>query len=285
MGLLTRIQEHLDDFKGVERRIADYLLNNPNDILRLSITQIAEQTKSSSAGIVRFCQKIGFSGYKSIKSALAHDLIQSAQSSLEDGSYSDIAPSDSSRTIIDKVLGNHISAIEETSKILDAGAFEAAVSLLDQARRIDVFGFGASGLVAQDLQQKFTRIGKYSLAYSDVHLQFTAAASLTPADAAVFISYSGKTREIVSCLRFVKELGVPAVAITKFGANRVSLMADIVLQVCSPEIAVRSGAMSSRIIQLAVIDMLFLGVAGRHYEENQKLLRQTTESVRNMRCL
>ncbi|MDR2417431.1 MAG: MurR/RpiR family transcriptional regulator [Treponema sp.] len=284
-GLLTRIREQLDDFSGVERRIADYLISNPHDILKLSIIQIAEQTNSSSAGIVRFCQKIGFDGYKSVKSALAHDLIQSFQTLSDDGSYSDISPSDSARNIIDKVFSNQIRAIEETGKMLDIAAFEDAIALLDRAHRIDIFGFGASGLVAQDMQQKLIRIGKYSFAYADVHLQFTAASSLTPDDAAVFISYSGKTRDIISCMRYVKELGVKIIAITKSGSSRVATLADIVLRVCSPEIAVRSGAMSSRIIQLAIVDMLFMGVAGKHYEQTQKSLRRSSDSVRNMRYL
>ena len=281
-GLLTRIREQLDSFNKTERRIADYLINNPDAALKLSIVQIARQTNTSSAGIVRFCQKIGFDGLKSVKSVLTHNLLQSSPISLDDGSYSDISPLDSARTIIDKVLSNNIRAFEETAKLLDLDAFDAAIELLDRAHRIDIFGFGASGLVAQDMQQKLVRIGKYSLAYSDIHLQFTAASSLAPDAAAVFISYSGKTREIISSMRFVKGLGVKTIAITKSGDNRVASLADIVLRVCSPEIVVRSGAMSSRIIQLAVIDMLFLGVAGKHYEQTQESLHRSSESIKNM---
>jgi DNA-binding MurR/RpiR family transcriptional regulator len=283
MGLITRIREQLDDFSGVERRIASHLMTNSSDILKLSIVQLAEQTGSSAAGIVRFCKKLGFDGFKSVKSALAHDLIYSSQQRLEDGSYSDISPSDSARNIVDKVIANHIRAIEETGKLIDIATFDAAIDLLDRAHRVDIFGFGASGLVAQDMQQKFIRIGKYSLAHADTHLQFTSAASLTPDDAAVFISYSGKTREIISCLRFVKELGVKTIAITKSGASRVAALADIVLRVCSPEITVRSGAMSSRITQLAIVDMLFIGVAGKHYEQTQEILRRSSDSVKTMR--
>jgi DNA-binding MurR/RpiR family transcriptional regulator len=182
---------------------------------------------------------------------------------------------------VDKVVLNHVRAIEETAKILDMKAFERAVDLLSRTKRIDIFGFGASGLIAQDMQQKFSRIGKDCSAYADVHLQLTAAASLTVDDAAVFISYSGKTKEIISCLRFVRSLGVTAIAITKYGSAPLSRMADIVLPVCSPEIAVRSGAMSSRITQLAIVDMLFISVAGRNYEESQAMLRRSFEGVQD----
>ncbi|MDR1398997.1 MAG: MurR/RpiR family transcriptional regulator [Treponema sp.] len=284
-GLVTRIREQLGNFKKAERRIADYLISNPDAVLKLSIVQIAEQTNSSSAGIVHFCQKIGFDGFKSVKSALTYELLRTSQTSLDDGSYSDINPSDSTQELIDKVLGNHICAIEETGKLLDIAAFEAAVELLDRAHRIDLFGFGASGLVAQDMQQKLVSIGKYSLAYTDIHLQFTAASSLSADDVAVFISYSGKTRGIISCMRFLKERGIKTIAITKSGPSRVVSLADIVLAVCSPEAAVRSGAMSSRIIQLAVVDMLFMAIMGRHYEQVKESLHRSADSVKELQYL
>jgi DNA-binding MurR/RpiR family transcriptional regulator len=254
-------------------------LDHTGDILNLPIAQLAEYCGSSQAAIVRFFKKLGFSGLKDIKKVLAHELIGSSKENFDNEGYSDIKAGDSPRDIISKVAENHIHAIEETVKILDIGAFGRAVEVLTRAKRVDLFGFGASGLVAQDLQQKFLRIGKYCLACTDVHLQFTAAASLTKNDVAVFISYSGKTKDIISCLRLVRKQGVSTIAITKYGSGPLTKLADIVLAVCSPEIMLRSGAMSSRITQLAVVDMLFTGVAGQNFEKNQELLQYSHDSV------
>jgi DNA-binding MurR/RpiR family transcriptional regulator len=280
-GLLTRIKDISGEFNAAEQRIASHIITNPNDIFTLSIGQLAKRSGSSEAGIVRFCKKLGFDGFKSIKSALAKELITSSKKKMGEESYSDIKNSDSSQEIIGKVVLNHVRAIEETANILDMAAFDRAVDLLFRAKRVDIFGFGASGLVAQDMQQKFIRIGKYCSAYADIHLQLTAAASLTGDDAAVFISYSGNTKDIISCLGFVRGLGVPTVAITKCGSGNLGRMADIALRVCSPEIAVRSGATSSRITQLALVDMLFISVAGRRYEEAQEMLRRSFEGVQD----
>jgi DNA-binding MurR/RpiR family transcriptional regulator len=279
VGIVLRIKDSLEDFNPTERKIAGYILEHTGDILKLSIAQLAEYTGSSQAAIVRFFKRLGFNGLKDIKKNLAHELVSSAKESFDAEGYSDVKAGDSPRNIISKVAENHIRAIEETVKILDINAFSRAAEILARAKRVDVFGYGASGLVAQDLQQKFVRIGKYCLAYTDVHLQFTAAASLTRNDAAVFISYSGKTKDIISCLRLVQKQGVPAVAITKYGPTPLAKLADIVLSVCSPEIMIRSGAMSSRITQLAVVDMLFTNVAGRNFKKNQELLRFSHDSV------
>ena len=189
--------------------------------------------------------------------------------------------SDSPREIINKVVTNHVHAIEETARILNVETLKEAIDVLCNAGRIDIFGIGASGLVAMDMQQKFIRIGKHCQAFQDIHLQLTSASSLGKNDAAVFISYSGQTREILSCLRFVKTLGVKTIAITKSVSGQLSKQADIVLNVCSPEISVRSGAMSSRITQLAIVDILFISVAGRNYNKTQELLRRSWECVQD----
>jgi DNA-binding MurR/RpiR family transcriptional regulator len=279
VGIVLRIKEQFEDFNPTERKIATYILDHTGDMLKFSIAQLAECTDSSQAAMTRFSKKLGFTGFKDIKKALAHELIGSSGGTLNNERYSDIKLGDSPGDIISKVSENYIRAIEETAKILDINAFVRAVEVLSLAKRVDLFGFGSSGLVAQDLQQKFLRIGKYCLACTDVHLQFTAAASLGPDDAAVFISYSGKTKDIISCLRLVQKQGVHTIAITKYGSGPLAKLADIVLSVCSPEIMPRSGAMSSRITQLAVVDMLFTGVAGQNLEKNQELLQHSYDSV------
>jgi DNA-binding MurR/RpiR family transcriptional regulator len=279
VGIVFRIKNSIDDFNPTERKIAGYILDHTDDILKLPIARLAERCGSSQAAIVRFFKKLGFTGLKDIKNVLAHELIGSSKENFDNEGYSDIKVGDSPRDIISKVAENHIRAIEETVKILDIGAFGRAVEVLCRAKRVDIFGFGASGLVAQDLQQKFLRIGKYCLACTDVHLQFTAASSLTQNDAAMFISYSGKTKDIISCLRLVQKRGVSTIAVTKYGSTPLVKLADIVLTVCSPEIMLRSGAMSSRITQLAVIDMLFTNVAGQNFEKNQELLQYSYDSV------
>jgi DNA-binding MurR/RpiR family transcriptional regulator len=279
-GIVTRIKDNIENFNSTERRIAALIVTRPDSILNYSIAQLAEHSRSSQAAIVRFCKRLGFAGLKDIKNTMTEELINSSKKN-DDESYSDVQISDSPREIIDKVVMNHIHAIEETAKILNVTAFQEAVDLLRRVNRVDIFGFGASGLVAQDMQQKFIRIGKYCFAYADVHLQFTAASSLTEQDAAVFISYSGRTKEILSCLQFVNKLGVKTIAITKSAAGPLRKTADIILNVCSPEISVRSGAMSSRITQLSIVDMLFISVAGGNYEHTQELLHRSYESVQN----
>jgi DNA-binding MurR/RpiR family transcriptional regulator len=282
-GVELRIKNGLERFNASEKKIAGHLLDHPEDALGLPIAKFAEHCDTSQAAVVRFCKKLGFDGFKGVKGALTRELMHASGNTLRDEDYSDIKPSDTPGDIVGKITAGHIRALEETAKVLDAEALAQAADLVLQAGRVDVFGFGASGLVALDLQQKLTRIGKMCLAYQDVHMQFTAAASLTEKDAAVFISYSGETKDIVACLRFVRERGVKSIAITKYNAGRLGKMADLVLSVCSPEITLRSGAMSSRVAQLAIVDMLFVSIAGRAYGSAQEVLQRSHDSVLDKR--
>lgn len=264
----------MDELNPTERRIGEYFLSFPHALLRMPIADVASEIGTSQAAIVRFCKRLGFAGYKDIKSKIADELLAAAEPK-EDESYSDIKLHDSLNAIVTKIAANHVLSIEETLKLLDISAFEKAVDLLSVANRVDAYGAGASGLVAQDMQQKLVRIGRFSYAFSDVHTQLTAAASLTDKDVMYLISYSGKTRDVMECLTAAKNCGAKVIAVTKVGSNPLAKNADIALQVCSSEISIRSSATSSRITQLTVNDMLFTCIASRHYDANQEILKRS----------
>ena len=151
------------------------------------------------------------------------------------------------------------------------------------ARRIDIFGVGASAFVGQDLQQKLHRIGLIAFIWTDVHAALTAAALLGPGDVAVAISHSGETPDAVEPLEAAGELGATTVALTNFPRSTLAESAGIVLTTCARETPFRSGATVSRIAQLAVVDCLFVGVAQRSYPDTHSALERTRAAVRSRR--
>jgi DNA-binding MurR/RpiR family transcriptional regulator len=275
-NILLKVRESYSDFNNMDQKIASYILENRNDILQLSIGQIAENCGTSEAAIVRFCKLMGLNGFKEFKRQLTADMLNSRNLNQEDIAFSDIIGNEDIHKIVRDIVKNNTSSILETQKLIDYELLEKVICLIANASRVDFYGVGASGLVALDAQQKFIRIGKNCNANIDPHIQITLAANLSPGDVAVAISYSGTTKDILETVTAAKSSGAHVIAITRYGTgNPLISKADITLFTTSPEISVRSGSMSSRIAQLTMIDIIFVGVASLNPKEYFPKLEKT----------
>ncbi|MDI6618385.1 MAG: MurR/RpiR family transcriptional regulator [Clostridiales bacterium] len=276
-GTLLKIKEVFNNLNKTEKRIAEYILENPDDIIHLSIGELAERCSTSQAAIVRFCKSIQYNGYKDFKIDITPDIL--ALQKDDENKYTDIKPGDKLESIIENVCINNIKSIDDTLKILDYNEVERAVDAINKSRRIDFYGVGASGIIALDGQQKFMRIHKYCFAYTDSHLQITSAATLEKGDVAIIISYSGETKDIIESAKAAKESGATVISITKYGKSTLSELSNINLFLTSPETSIRSGAMGSRIAQLNMIDIIFSAVASMEYKDIKKYLDKTHKAT------
>lgn len=275
--ITIKIREVFNELNLTEQKIASYFLENSDDIINLNIADLANRCGVSQSALTRFNKKIGFNGLKDLKRSLTADLLESSRGTASDlgNDYSDIMAGDSTDELVEKICKNNQKAILETQCLLDRKNLEAAINLLCETDRVDFYGVGASGLVALDAQQKFMRIGKICNANLDPHIQLVLASNLKKNDVAVLISNSGMTEDILDLLTIAHEAGAHVIAITKYGKNRLNQEADLILNTCSPEINIRSGATSSRIAQLTIIDLLFIGVAGKNVNNYQKALNKS----------
>jgi len=276
-SVLIKIREMRDSFTPVERLVGDYILENTAEIPHLSIKELAQASKTSDASVLRFCKTMGYSGYRNFIVS-----ISAAVGSRDDEvkvQYTDIRPGDELSTIIANISHNNRRSIDDTMSVIDRGEIEKAVNILRECKRIAFFGVGASGLIAMDGEQKFSRINKICHAYRDGHSQLTAATLLSEDDVAIFISNSGTTIEILDALEIAQKNNVTCIAITKYTKSVLAERADIVLSISTPELTIRSGAMGSRIAMLNVIDILFASVASAEYEKVQKYLTATHNIV------
>ena len=146
-----------------------------------------------------------------------------------------------------------------------------------------MYGVGASGIVALDLQQKLHRIGRVAFAWPDPHMALTSAALLTQGDVAVAISHSGATQDTVDALALADRNGATTVAVTNFPRSPLAELGDHVLTTAARETTFRSGATASRLAQLTVVDCVFVGVAQRTYETSQRALELTHDAVLDRR--
>lgn len=277
-GGLVRLRETMEELNPSERKVADYILRHPDEVVGLSVAQLSERSGASQAAIVRLCKTMGLKGYPELKLKLAGDLQEAGSYG-----YQDIRAHDSISTIIQSVSNNNIQSIRDTLKILDPVKVEEAVKALAKAKRIFIYGLGASNLIAQDAQQKFLRINKTCFTFADPHMQLTTAATATPEDAAIGISYSGETKPVITALRTARGNGATTISIAKYGNTALSGYADIPLCISSTEHQIRSGATASRITQLNVIDILYLGVASMEYEQAVTYLDKSRKAIRELK--
>ncbi len=271
-GCILRIREMMNSLTPKEQKIASYILEYPGDAVNQSIDELAAACGVSISSVVRLCKSLGYSGYKELCRMLSTDLALIQQDSI---SYTDVRPGDSIETIIRSVSMSNTKAIENTLSVLDEKELARAVDVICNSQRVDFYGVGSSGNVALDANNKFLRINKISIASPDPHVQVLSATTLKPGDVAVLISYSGETIDILETADIIKQGGATIISITRLGKNPLAELADIRLYTSSVESMVRSGAMSSRIGQLNVIDILYTAVASHEYDKVKVYLDKT----------
>lgn len=276
MNILEYIKQNFDSFTDSEKSIAKYLLSNKKSIINMSAKEIGDITNTSAPTVVRFSKKIGFDSLNEMKLKLTINLQNNNKKSDFEYLHGDL----STKNIISGVKSSIDNIMNKTIGVLKEEDLDKAIELLNKAKNIYVFSVGNSSLVAMDFYYKLSRINKRCIAHSDTHLQITASALMEEGDVVVAISYSGETKEVLKCVDNAKKIGAPVISITKASiSNTLADMSDIVLRVPFVEKSLREGAMSSRISQLAIIDMLFLGMARNDLKEVEEKLRATRTAV------
>lgn len=274
-GGLVILKEMVHNLPPSEQKIANYILENPEESIMLTALMLGERSNTSSAAVIRLCKSLGLDGFQELKIRVAGDLQEQSVKG-----YRDIEPNDAFNNIIDKVTSNTIQTLTETVDIMSEKNLKEAVASLSKARSVILLGFGASFLAAKDAEQKFIRINKNAQAFADVHMAATSIANKGPEDVVVGISFSGKTKEVTRLLELAKQKNVKTIGITKYGKSPVSNCSDIRLHTSAArEATFRSGATSSRIAQLHIIDILFMCLASEEYDETVKHLDETRDAI------
>lgn len=240
-----------------ERKVADFVLENLSDVIRLRITDLAAKAEVSEPTVIRFCRAIGCNGFQDFKMTLAQELAASP-------SFGQITVNDSDTTAdyCLRVFDSTADTIRKVRDQLKVNVITQAVNALSLAKRVEFFGFGASGAVAADAQHKFFRLQLATAAHSDHHIQSMSATSMQEGDVVVAISQSGRTSALLQSLSLVKEAGGTVISIGP-SDSPLSEKADIAIEINVEEDTEIYTPLSSRIVHLVVIDVLAIGVAQR----------------------
>lgn len=275
--LTQTISDTLIDLRKSERKVAEFVLKEPLDVIRMRIVDLAQRAGVSEPTVVRFCRAVGCHGFQDFKLALAQQLASSP-------SYGQIAvtDTDSAREYTHKVFDSTVDTLLKVRDSLMLENLEAAVAAICNAQRVEFYGFGASAAVAFDAQHKFFRLQITSAAYSDPHLQNMSATSLHGGDVVVAISQSGRTSALLDSMDLVKKAGGIVIGLAPSNSP-VAKKADIAIEVNAKEDIQIYTPLSSRIAHLAVLDVLAIGVAQKKGPQLEAHLQQLQAGLASLR--
>ena len=250
-SILHKIRFMKNDMGPAEKKICDYILQNANEIIGISISELASRCGCGDATVVRFSRRLGFDGYQSLKIGIAGE-INSASSV-----GGEINRTDSCFEIFKKRINNISVSLQNTESVLNAEHLEKAAQKIMSARRVVIFGLGNSAAIANDAAHKFLRLGLDAQACCDNHLQAIIASHLDKNCVAIGITHSGSSKDIVESMQLAKMSGAATICITNYGHSPIVDNSDIALFTKSDETQHSILAMSSRIAQLAIFDAIY----------------------------
>ena len=279
--MLDRIKASLPSLAPAEQRVGKLVLQDPRAFANLPVTELADRAHVSKPTVVRFCRSVGYDGLSDFKLKLAGSVSEGVPFI-----HRSVDADDKTSDVTVKVIDNTVAAFLKYRNDASSFALEHAVQALAEThstgKRIEFYGVGNSGIVAQDAQHKFFRLGMNTIAYSDGHMQVMSASMLGKGDCVVIISNSGRTRDLMDACDIARKRGATTIVITSSGsplatAGQIHLTAD------HPESYDRYSPMVSRLLHLLIIDILATTVALRIGESLQPALREMKNNLRSKR--
>ncbi|KFA99391.1 MurR/RpiR family transcriptional regulator [Vibrio sp. ER1A] len=278
MSILNKILINRDKLSASGKKIADWVLTAPDHAIKLNSQALAKEVNVSQSSIVKFAQKLGFSGFSQFKQGLIQEV---SRKSAVHGSplHTNIVPNDSYATIALKLAKAKSDAIFQTSNALMTENFEKVVKLVNQANRVQIVGMGGSALSGKDLAYKLLKLGVAAVTELDSHVQIGIARTLTSEDVQIVVSFLGETKEINIAAETAKERGATIVAFTSPAVSELRNIAHICLDTIADESQNRASSMVARTAQNVVTDALFISLVKMQGDSGQEMIQDISSQI------
>lgn len=276
---LQIIRNRFDSLTAVEQRIASYILQHSETVAEMTTEQLAQASGSAKSAVVRCCQSLGFEGYAQLKRRLTAELSKNRQLNYVPYIYAD----DGTETILEKVFSANVKALHDTISHLDIAMAELALDTLQHARNIYLYGVGTSASMVQELQYRLMLLGYSAFALTDPGTMKISTMNISPGDAALAISYSGRTIATRQALQLAAEAGATTICITSYPESPLAQTAQLPLCVYSDEVQYPVEAMSAKVAQLSLIYALTTALSARTYDDTVQRAKRTRELINSIR--
>lgn len=274
---IGKITSSYDAFTASEKKVADFIIGNLQEAVRLNIHQLSESTGVSEATIVRFCRRLGFDGFRDF-------CIQMAQGMSEHDDYvMDINSGNGELADqVSRVLMANMQSIRATLDGIDFELLARAAEILARCRNMLFLGMGTSGVVCQDAALRFLRSGRQAAYHWDYHNAVVAISHFDERDAVIGISHSGATNEVCDSLELARKRGCATIGITTYPRERIGACCDILLKTVTRESPLHKVAITSRTSQLSIIDALFIATLLADYDRALESVLRVSENITSL---
>lgn len=286
LGGLSRIRTTYYQLSDKQKKIADFILEHPEKSSLLTMRELSLACETSEATIVRFLQKLNYESYQEFRIEVTRECSSAGYSSpeaqLTDG-YQGITPEDSPEEIKQKVIYAATQAIREMENRIDAGQIGKAAQALCGAQQILLYGSGGSLAIAQDAYHKLLRLGLPVFCDANYHIARIKANALQERDAAILISHTGESQDLLACVEQAKKRNATVIALTGYLDSTLARMADIVFYSSCMKLEYYTDAMTSRLTQLTILDMIYLTVRLSMGEKGLRNITQAKEAISDIK--
>ena len=278
-NILIKLISNFDSLTPTEQKLAQYIIDNKESIVDMSLKDLSIKSNVSEATIIRLTKKIDLSGYSDFKLRLSASLVYPHDFK----SIKDIYANDSPYEILNKITSSTCKALEYTNQIIDSLELEEAVTMISKTHKsnnnIFIVALGASSIIAKDLQTKFMRLNIDTIYYEDTHLSLESIIGIKKDDLLIVLSTLGKSIHAHHCMEIAKNNNAKIILITQYGNENIANKADIILNTANIENNLRLTSQTSRISQLIIIDTIFTSLALEN-DKIQSEVENTRESFK-----
>lgn len=268
---ILQIQAAYNQFTKAEKKVADFVINNQQQVIYMSISDLADSCKVGDTSVYRFCRTMNLQGYQEFKMKLS--LSQSTVIAEEK------TDTNASKNMAETVMNLNISAIKETYTLLNMEEFEKVLHMFEKAKRVYFFGIGDSLLTAQGACNKFLRITNKVTCVTDSHMQAMSASTASPEDLFIIVSYSGATKDNILVANLAKKAGAGVVCISHFQKSPLTAYSDAILLCGADENPLEGGSMAGKMGQLYLMDLLYQEYYSRNYKACRRNNEKTSDAV------
>ncbi len=278
-NFIMRLRSAYPHFTKAEKKVADFILEHAQEVLFMSITDLADACSVGETTVFRFCKSMKLQGYQEFKIQLSMNIQSEDKEKGQDVMTKNVSMEDTFSDMADKLLNSNINVLKETRVLLDSDKVELLVQRMSEAERIFFFGVGASQIMAMMCANKFLRIADKIYCYTDSHMQTMVASTLRESDVAIVLSYSGSTKDSILIAKTAKQVGAYVAGITRFAKSPLTNHADVVLLCGANEGPLQGGSTTAVISQMYIMEVLYIEYYRKNYDDSYKNNQKTAQSI------
>jgi RpiR family carbohydrate utilization transcriptional regulator len=274
LNVLFKLKSMESNLRDSERKVLNYILNNPSKIIDMTISEVAKNANSSEATVVRTCKNLDFRGFKELQFLLKRDIEEALNRVLDE-----VKENEPVDTIVKKVFNSNAKAIENTLNTIDILTFEQALTALKKAKNIAFFAQGGSSSIALNAYHKFININKNCLWQADANMQLILVNLLSKGDACIAISRSGEIADVVNATKLAHKKGAFCIAITAKPQSSLTKVADVTLYSCNTNSVFKNIDIAEQIVAITIFDALYISLANSDIQKTKNALRIAAEAT------